>query len=49
MHEALDEGLSGAVKDNDSKFPPEWRLSKSGRKDAKPIPKPKAKAKAKKK
>ena len=36
MHEALDEGLSGAVKDNDSKFPPEWRLSKSGRKDAKP-------------
>jgi enoyl-CoA hydratase/carnithine racemase len=36
MHEALDEGLSGAVKDNDSKFPPEWRLSKSGRKNAKP-------------
>jgi len=31
MHSALDEGLSGAVKDNDSKFPPEWRLSKSGR------------------
>lgn len=36
MHEALDEGLSGAVKDNDAKFPPEWRLSKSGRKSAKP-------------
>ena len=35
MHEALDEGLAGAVKDNDSKFPPEWRLSKSGRKKTK--------------
>ncbi len=31
MHEGLDTGLAGAVKDNDSKFPPEWRLSKSGR------------------
>ena len=31
MHEALDEGLSGAVKDNDNQFPPEWRLSRSGR------------------
>jgi enoyl-CoA hydratase/carnithine racemase len=38
MHEALDGGLSGAVKDNDSKFPPEWRLSKSGRKKAKAAP-----------
>jgi enoyl-CoA hydratase/carnithine racemase len=35
MHEGLDTGLAGAVKDNDSKFPPEWRLSKSGRKKAK--------------
>jgi enoyl-CoA hydratase/carnithine racemase len=27
----LDEGLNVAVKDNDSRFPPEWRLSRSGR------------------
>ena len=43
MHSALGEGLSGAVKDNDSKFPPEWRLSKSGRKNAKPKTKTKKK------
>ncbi|MCV7345875.1 enoyl-CoA hydratase/isomerase family protein [Mycolicibacterium rhodesiae] len=36
MHAGLDSGLAGAVKDNDSKFPPEWRLSKSGRATAKP-------------
>jgi enoyl-CoA hydratase/carnithine racemase len=52
MHEALDDGLSGAVKDNDSKFPPEWRLSKSGRKKAKAaalVKDTKTKAKNKKK
>jgi enoyl-CoA hydratase/carnithine racemase len=32
MHEAIDSGLAGAVNDNDSKFPPEFRLSKSNRK-----------------
>ena len=46
MHEALDSGLAGAVKDNDSKFPPEWRLSKSGRKKAKAGNKSDAKAEA---
>lgn len=35
MHEGLGTGLAGAVKDNDSEFPPEWRLSKSGRKKPK--------------
>ena len=30
LGDALDRGLGGAVKDNDAKFPPEWRLSKSG-------------------
>jgi enoyl-CoA hydratase/carnithine racemase len=57
MHEGLDSGLAGAVKDNDSKFPPEWRLSKSGRpkatkkkaKDAKKAGPDKAGAKTKKK
>lgn len=29
--ETMDEGLNRAVKDNDSRFPPEWRLSRSGR------------------
>jgi len=29
--DAIDRGLNTAVKDNDSKFPPEWRLSKSAR------------------
>jgi enoyl-CoA hydratase/carnithine racemase len=52
MHEALGGRLSGAVKDNDSKFPPEWRLSKSGRKNAKAATlsdaKPKTKSKKKK-
>jgi enoyl-CoA hydratase len=28
---AIDQGLSQAVKDFDSRFPPEWRLSKRGR------------------
>jgi len=28
---AIEQGLGDAVKDNDGKFPPEWRLSKSGR------------------
>jgi len=29
--DTMDEGLNEAVKDNDSRFPPEWRLSRSGR------------------
>ena len=29
--DTMDAGLNLAVKDNDSKFPPEWRLSRSGR------------------
>jgi enoyl-CoA hydratase/carnithine racemase len=29
--ETMDAGLNLTVKDNDSRFPPEWRLSKSGR------------------
>jgi enoyl-CoA hydratase/carnithine racemase len=28
---AIDKGLSKAVKDFDSRFPPEWRLSRKGR------------------
>ena len=31
MHEALDSGLADAVNDNDSKYPPDFRLSKSNR------------------
>jgi enoyl-CoA hydratase/carnithine racemase len=30
--ETMDAGLNNTVKDNDSRFPPEWRLSRSGRK-----------------
>ena len=30
-NEAIDQGLTKAVKDFDSRFPPEWRLSKKGR------------------
>jgi hypothetical protein len=30
-NETMDAGLNTAVKDNDSRFPPEWRLSRSGR------------------
>lgn len=30
--EAMGRGINNAVKDNDSKFPPEWRLSKKARK-----------------
>jgi hypothetical protein len=26
----MDAGLNNQVKDNDSRFPPEWRLSRSG-------------------
>jgi hypothetical protein len=29
--ETMDAGLNVAVKDNDDQFPPEWRLSRSGR------------------
>ena len=29
--DAIDQGLAKAVKDFDSRFPPEWRLSKKGR------------------
>jgi enoyl-CoA hydratase/carnithine racemase len=32
--ETMDAGLNRAVKDNDSAFPPEWRLSRSGRRRA---------------
>lgn len=32
LGEAIDRGLGAAVKDNDDKFPQEWRLSKKGRK-----------------
>jgi enoyl-CoA hydratase len=35
IDDAIDTGLSNAVKDNDEKFPPEFRLTKSGRKKAK--------------
>ncbi|MEB3068113.1 enoyl-CoA hydratase/isomerase family protein [[Mycobacterium] vasticus] len=31
LDEAIESGLSGAVKDNDAKFPPDFRLSKSSR------------------
>ena len=30
--DTFDKGLNNAVKDNDAQFPPEWRLSRSGRK-----------------
>ncbi len=30
-NETMDAGLNVAVKDNDSRFPPEWRLSRSDR------------------
>jgi hypothetical protein len=33
--ELFDKGLTRAVKDNDSRFPPEWRLSYAGRKQHK--------------
>lgn len=32
--EAMEKGLNKAVKENDEKFPPEWRLSESGRGEA---------------
>jgi enoyl-CoA hydratase len=34
--ETMDAGLNNAVKDNDSQFPPEWRLSRSGRQEPSP-------------
>jgi len=38
LADAMERGLGDSVKDNDGKFPPEWRLSKTGRikKAAKP-------------
>lgn len=33
--ETFGKGINNAVKDNDSRFPPDWRLSRSGRKAAK--------------
>lgn len=30
-HGAFEKGLNNVVKDNDLDFPPEWRLSRSGR------------------
>lgn len=35
LDQAIDRGLGEAVKGNDSKFPPEWRLSKKARSEAK--------------
>ncbi|CNJ11736.1 enoyl-CoA hydratase%2C EchA4_1 [Mycobacterium tuberculosis] len=32
LADAMERGLGDAVKDNDDKFPPEWRLSKKARK-----------------
>jgi enoyl-CoA hydratase len=32
FEESMEQGLGDAVKDNDSKFPPEWRLSKNAQK-----------------
>jgi enoyl-CoA hydratase len=32
LADAMERGLGDAVKDNDGKFPPEWRLSKKARK-----------------
>ena len=32
LDDAFDGGLNNSVKDNDAQFPPEFRLSKSGRK-----------------
>ena len=29
--EMLDNGLTSSVRDNDERFPPEWRLSRRGR------------------
>jgi hypothetical protein len=34
--ETMDAGLNNRVKDNDSRFPPEWRLSRSGRQRSQP-------------
>jgi len=31
LSDAIERGLGGAVNDNDAKFPPDWRLSKSAR------------------
>ena len=30
--DVFDKGLNNIVKDNDMNYPPEWRLSRSGRK-----------------
>ena len=32
LRDAIDAGLADSVNDNDAKFPPDFRLSKSGRK-----------------
>jgi enoyl-CoA hydratase/carnithine racemase len=42
LADALHQGLGDAVKDNDSKFPAEWRLSKDARKKARKIARKKA-------
>jgi enoyl-CoA hydratase len=34
LDDAINAGLGDAVKDNDDRFPPDWRLSKSSRKNA---------------
>ena len=41
----IDQGLGDAVKDNDDRFPPEWRLSKKGRKSGRTKKEPNRKRK----
>jgi enoyl-CoA hydratase/carnithine racemase len=45
LDDAMKRGLGDAVKDNDDKFPPEWRLSKKARKKARADKDTKAKRK----
>lgn len=45
LGDAIDRGLGGAVKDNDDKFPTEWRLSKKARKSARAKKEPNRKRK----
>jgi hypothetical protein len=45
LGDATDRGVGTAVKDNDDKFPPEWRLSKKGRKSGQTTKEPNRKRK----
>ena len=53
LGDAMDRGLSGSVKDNDAKFPPEWGLSRAANRETAMAPdkldKPKKPKKKKKK